>query len=249
MLTTGLQWLPPPADFRMDDSDVHLWQVSLGQPCSRIRELEQSLCLAEKSRAEKFVFDKHRRRFIVGRGFLRNILGKYLNQAAADLMFSYGQQGKPALVSHDIDNHLYFNVSHSHEIALYAISRGRQVGVDVEYLGARQDVESIARQYFYPNEYRVISSLSAEKKRAAFFKAWTIKEAYAKATGEGLSVLEQVETSLSPEGFAELLNIHGNPEAITRWSSCQVCPAPKYMAALVVEGKSWNLRRVMYNPG
>jgi len=240
-------WNDPPADLNIGDNEVHLWQVSLDQPCLRIEELEDLLCLAEKSRAKNFVFDKHRRRFIAGRGFLRSILGKYLNQDAASLEFSYGPQGKPVLVSGSLHDRLHFNVSHSHEIALYAISRNRQVGVDVEYLRARQDVEGIAQHYFYPDECKVIQSLSAEKKKETFFKAWTVKEAYAKATGEGLSVLEQVETSLSPDGPAALLDIHGNPGALARWSSCQIHPSPEYMAALVVEGKDWSLRCVMYH--
>jgi len=242
------QWVSPPADFDINDNEVHLWQACLEQPCSRIQELEQLLCLAEKSRAEKFVFAQHRQRFIVGRGFLRRILGGYLNQPATSLAFSYGLQGKPELVSSSVYDKLYFNVSHSHEMVLYAISRNCQVGVDVEYLRAKQDVENIAEHYFYPGECEVIASLSAERKTAAFFKAWTVKEAYAKATGEGLAVLEQVETSLSQDGPAALLSVHGNPGAMMRWSSCQVYPSPGYMAALVVDGKNWRLRCVMHNP-
>ncbi|VAX00515.1 hypothetical protein MNBD_GAMMA19-927 [hydrothermal vent metagenome] len=242
------KWDSPPADFTISDNEVHLWQASLDQSCSRIQELEQLLCPAEKLRAGKFVFDKHRRRFIAGRGFLRNILGGYLNQQAVNLEFSYGPQGKPALISPNIHDKLYFNVSHSHEMALYAISRNRQVGVDVEYLRTKQDVENIAQRYFYPGECEVIGSLSAEKKKEAFFKAWTLKEAYAKATGEGLSVLEQVETSLSPDGPATLLNVHGNSGALAHWLSRQIHLFPDYMAALVVEGRDWHLRCVMHNP-
>ncbi|MCF6257770.1 MAG: 4'-phosphopantetheinyl transferase superfamily protein [Gammaproteobacteria bacterium] len=243
------KWGSPPANFTINDNEVHLWQASLDQSGSHIQELERLLCPAEKLRAGKFVFDKHRRRFIAGRGFLRSILGGYLNQSATSLEFSYGPQGKPALVSPDIHDKLYFNVSHSHEIALYAISRNRQVGVDVEYLRAKRGVESIAQHYFYPAECKVIDSLPAERKKEAFFKAWTVKEAYAKATGEGLSVLEQVETSLSPNGPAALLNIHGNSGAMARWSSRQIHFSPDYMAALVVEGRDWRLRCVMHNSG
>ncbi|MCF6338669.1 MAG: 4'-phosphopantetheinyl transferase superfamily protein [Gammaproteobacteria bacterium] len=242
------KWDFPPADFTINDNEVHLWQARLDQSCSRIQVLEQLLCPAEKLRAAKFVFDKHRRRFIAGRGFLRNILGGYLNQQAVNLEFSYGPQGKPALVASDIHDKLYFNVSHSHEMALYAISRNRQVGVDVEYLRAKQDVENIAQRYFYPGECEVINSLPAEKKKAAFFKAWTVKEAYAKATGEGLSVLEQVETALSPNGPATLLNVHGNSGEVARWLSRQIHLSPDYVAALVVEGRNWRLRCVMHNP-
>jgi len=242
------KWNSPPADFTINDNEVHLWQARLDQPCSRIQALEQLLCPAEKLRAEKFVFDKHRRRFIAGRGFLRNILGGYLNQQAVNLEFSYGPQGKPALVSSGVHDKLYFNVSHSHEMALYAISRNRQVGVDIEYLWARQDVENIAQRYFYPGECEVIRSLSAERKKEAFFKAWTIKEAYAKATGEGLSVLEQVETTLFSNGPAVLRKVHGNPVAMARWLSCQIHPSPEYMAALVVDGHDWSLRCILHNP-
>jgi len=249
MSDSGFTWVSPPANSEINDNDVHLWQASLDQPHSRIQELEGLLCRAEKLRAKNFVFEQHRRRFIAGRGFLRRILGGYLNQDAASLAFSYGPQGKPELVSDSIHDQLHFNVSHSHEIALYAISRNRQVGVDVEYLRAKQDVEGIAQRYFYPDECKVIHALSAEKKKEAFFRAWTVKEAYAKATGEGLSVLEQVETSMSPDGPAKLLNIHGNPDAMARWFSCHVHPSPGYMASLVVEGQGWNLHCIVHNEG
>jgi len=242
------KWDSSPVDFTINDNEVHLWQACLDQPCSRIQTLERLLCPAEKLRAGKFVFDKHRRRFIAGRGFLRNILGGYLNQQAVNLEFSYGPQGKPALVSSGIHDTLYFNVSHSHEMALYAISRNRQVGVDVEYLRAKHDVENIAQRYFYRGECDVIDSLPVEKKKEAFFKAWTVKEAYAKATGEGLSVLEQVETSLSPDGPATLLNIHGHSGAAACWLSRQIPLPPDYMAALVVDGSDWRLRCVMHHP-
>lgn len=249
MSDSEFKWHYPPADPDIGDNDVHLWRASLNQPCSYIQELEQLLCLTEKSRAQKFVFDKHRRRFIAGRGFLRSILGRYLNQDAASLTFSYGPQGKPQLVSDSIHDRLYFNVSHSHEMAFYAISRNRQVGVDVEYLRTKQDVDGIAQHYFHPNECKVICSLSAEEKREAFFKAWTIKEAYAKATGEGLSVLEQVETLIPRDGPAILLNVHGHPDAITRWSSRQLHLSSGYMVSLVVEGQEWRLRCVVHNSG
>ena len=110
-----------------------------------------------------------------------------------------------------------FNLSHSNEIALYAITSNRSVGVDIEYIHTERNVKELARSFFYPKEFSFISSLSQSEQKEAFLKIWTVKEAYVKATGDGLSRIEQVEVSLSVDGPRSEERRVGK-ECRSRWS-------------------------------
>jgi len=132
-------------------------------------------------------------------------------------------------------------LSHSHELALYAIAHIPLVGIDLEHIRPMDKVEQLVKRFFSPREYAVICSLPDDQKQEAFFRAWTCKEAYLKAIGDGLPGLDGVEVSLTPGEPAALLSIQGNEEAASGWSVYQLIPAPGYMAALAIEGRSWNL--------
>jgi len=245
MLDQECNWELPAPDLALCDNNIHVWLANLNLPDLRLQDMRQTLCDGEKERADRFVFDVHRRRYIAGRGFLRMILARYVLKSPSELVFSYSPRGKPELVSNSSSEQLYFNVSHSHDLALYAVARNRCVGVDVERIESTSNVEQLAERYFFPKEFDVIRSMAPERKNEAFFKGWTVKEAYVKATGEGLAEMEQVELSMSADGPAVLLTIHDNPAATARWSSCQMRPSPGYMAALVAEGQGWGVKHVL----
>jgi len=159
----------------------------------------KSLVPDERQRAERFRFERDRRRFIVAHGVLRDILGRYLKCSPAQVSFSYNQYGKPALAQESEAIGLRFNMSHSHEVALYALTRAREVGVDVELL--REDFASleIAERFFSRSEVALLNSLAPELRTDGFFNCWTRKEAYIKALGEGLShPLDRFAVSLAP---------------------------------------------------
>jgi 4'-phosphopantetheinyl transferase len=240
-------WKNPPPVLEIKGNEVHVWQADLNLPEWKVKELECTLSFKEKLRAERMVFDRHRRRFIAGRGILRIILGQYLNMEPAKLEFSYGQRGKPELANNSPEGKLRFNLSHSEEMVLCAVARKRSVGIDVEYVLRKTDVEQLAKRFFFPDEFSVINSLPPAEKQEEFFKGWTVKEAYLKATGEGLHGLEQVEVSLSPGGPTSLLSIRGIPVMATRWSSRQIKPSTGYVAAVIVEGKDWYLSQFCVN--
>ncbi|HAA29695.1 MAG TPA: 4'-phosphopantetheinyl transferase [Cyanobacteria bacterium UBA8553] len=234
-------WHSPPKNLVLLKDYVHVWRADLNLPAWRLQQLAQTLCSDEQHRAERFYFEQDKKYFTAGRGLLRTILGRYLDLDPKQLQFSYSSRGKPALVNTNSKEALCFNLSHSNGLALYAVTRSRSIGIDLEHMRPMPDAEKLAQRFFSPQEYTVISTLLPEHKQEAFFNAWTRKEAYLKATGDGLAGLEQVEVSLIPGETAALLRIQGDRQAASRWSIYQLTPAPNYVAALAVEGHDWNL--------
>ncbi len=240
VLHQNLVWNLPPADLNLSSNAVHVWRASLEQPALPIQQLAQTLSEDEQLRAKRFYFERDRKHFIVGRGMLRTILGHYANTEPNQLQFSYGSRGKPALASTNTDSMLQFNLSHSNGLALYAVTRDRQIGIDLEYIRPISDIEQLTKRFFSPSEYSVIRSLPKNEQQVTFFKIWTCKEAYLKATGEGLAQLQQVEVSLT-DGETCQLNIHRDSQGATYWSLQMLAPATDYVAALAVEGHDWDL--------
>ncbi|HEY9637492.1 MAG TPA: 4'-phosphopantetheinyl transferase superfamily protein [Coleofasciculaceae cyanobacterium] len=241
MLNQSLVWSLPPTDLVLSSKDVHVWRACLEQPEAVIQQLADTLSEDERIRADRFYFERDRKHFIVGRGLLRTILGRYLIMEPQQLQFCYSPRGKPTLASTETGGSLQFNLSHSQGLVLYGITRDRQIGIDIEQIRPTSDVEKLAQRFFSAHEHAVIRSLPPTQKQEAFFHGWTCKEAYLKAIGEGLAQLEEVEVSLVPGEPAQLLRIGKDSQASKRWSLQMLRPAPNYMAALAVEGQNWRL--------
>ncbi|MBE9125652.1 MULTISPECIES: 4'-phosphopantetheinyl transferase family protein [unclassified Coleofasciculus] len=239
MMAPDARWHPPPTDLVLSANDVHVWQANLNLPIGQLEKLTQTLSPDEQQRADRFYFERDRTHFIAGRGILRDILSRYLSLEPSQIQFAYSSRGKPALTN--TNKRLSFNVSHSHELALYAISPAPRLGIDLEYMRPMPDAEKLAKRFFSEREYSAIASLPPEEQQAAFFNGWTRKEAYLKATGDGLTGLEEVEVSLLPGEPARLVSISGNSQAACRWLIYPLNPAPDYVAALAVEGQGWHL--------
>lgn len=234
-------WNLPPTELQLPSNAVHVWRASLEQSAMQVQQLAQTLSEDEHLRAARFYFERDRKHFIVARGLLRTILGRYTSLEPHQLQFSYSPRGKPALASTGDSSTLQFNLSHSKGLALYAVTRDRKIGIDLEYLRPISNIEQLTQRFFSAREHGVIHSLPPDEQQVAFFQSWTCKEAYLKATGEGLAQLQQVEVSLTPEQPYGLLNIATDAQATTRWSLQTLTPAPDYVAALAVEGHDWNL--------
>ncbi|MFB2975156.1 4'-phosphopantetheinyl transferase family protein [Microseira sp. BLCC-F43] len=234
-------WLPA-AENLVLSQDVHIWRADLDQPESCQTQLAATLSTDEQARAQRFHFDVHRQRFIVGRGILRNILGRYLGKEPRELEFCYSDRGKPSLGGPHTS--VCFNLSHSQSLALYAIAR-RPIGIDLEYIRPLDDALKLAQRFFSPREYAFIAALPPDQKQKAFFQLWTCKEAYLKATGEGLAGLGQVEVSLTSGGAARLIADNKSQEQ-NCWFLQPLTPDPNYAAAVAVEGQSqlscWHFR-------
>jgi len=235
--TAEEDWQLPPDPLVLAPDQVHLWRLSLEATPSTVERLYGVLCEGERARAERFYFEHDRQYFIVARGRLRQLLGYYLGRAAPALTFDYGPRGKPALAPGQGDQELCFNLSHSQGLALYAVAWGRRVGVDLEVIRSDISCQEIVERYFSPREQASFRQVPPSQQAQAFFHGWTRKEAFLKATGEGLSApLDQVEVTLAPQEPAALVNIPWQSAMSEHWFLYEVNPAPGYVASLAVEG-------------
>jgi 4'-phosphopantetheinyl transferase len=207
----------------MTGVDIRCHRLELD--AARLDALYAFLSAEERARAARFHFDKHRHEFIAARGMLREILGEYLKVDPKSVYFSYNSYGKPAV------DGVYFNLSHSGGLALYAVSRTRELGVDVERIDPVFAFEQIPEQFFSRVEVDALRALPESLQLQAFFNCWTRKEAYVKARGLGLSLeLHSFDVSLAPGDPAVFLRGAGD------WSVEALTPAPGYVAAIVGEG-------------
>jgi len=197
-----------------------------------VQQLRQLLDPQEQARADRFRFQKDRNAFTIARGLLRTILGGYLRMTPSAVSFTYGPRGKPAVVA---SRPIRFNVSHSGDLVLYAITEGHEVGVDVEHIRPMEDLDGIARRFFSPAEYLELASLPAGKRLKCFFDCWTRKESFIKAVGDGLSYpLDRFRVTLRPGDVPRLVSIDGQDASALPWSLHDVAPSEDYAAALTV---------------
>lgn len=193
----------------------------------------------ERQRAARFHFDIHRNRFIAARGTLRILLGNALKCNPSAVEFQYGKNGKPFLAEQSVR----FNVSHSHGIAAFALSRGIELGIDVERIDSRPLQEGVAERFFSPNEVKTLRSLPEELQPLGFFNCWTRKESYIKATGEGISIgLDQFDVSLIPGEPAQLLSVRRDREEAQRWIMFDLDTPSGFAGALCARNCDWTLR-------
>jgi len=237
-------WSHPPQLLSLHSNEVHVWRIGLGQPPDVGERFLRTLDSEEQARANRFHFEKHRRHFIVARGFLRFLLARYLDTKPEDVRFSYGPYGKPKLEVEHGPSRLRFNASHSHELAVFGFAYDHELGIDIEYVNQNFASEDIARCFFSRSEVETLSALPDVQKIDAFFRCWTRKEAYIKAIGSGLShPLDQFDVTLAPGDPAALLRVSDDPHAAAGWSFFDLEVGEDYAAALAVEGPIQRLHR------
>jgi 4'-phosphopantetheinyl transferase len=232
----------------LPDDEVQLWRGDLEAIGADESRWLQVLSSDELARAERFHFSRDRQRFVAGRALLRTILAGYLRTDAHGLTFSYSKKEKPSLGFNHADSGVTFNVSHSGAIALLAFTRGRKIGVDVEQVRADSDLEAIARRFFSIHEQNQLAVLPTEERVDAFFRCWTRKEAYIKATGDGLSLpLNQFDVSFEVGEENALVATRPDSSEAGNWLLREVPAGPGYMAAICVQGKGWKLKNWLGN--
>jgi 4'-phosphopantetheinyl transferase len=218
-----MNWTAGPIRPQLASGEIHLWRAALDSP-ARLAGSEAVLSREEALRSRRFVRTVDRERFIVAHGALRMVLGLYLSVDPQSLEFRNGPMGKPALVQTFSD--LRFNLSHSGDLALIAITRGRDVGVDVEFVERDIDFDPIVEQYFDPTEAWDLRTAPPQERVSRFFDLWTRKEACLKAEGLGL----------------------GSPAPHTdRFGVRNLCPADGYAGAVASEGNEWQLACWQWN--
>jgi|SRR5687767_14372558 len=215
----------------ISEQEVHVWTVNL----TRVPVLDEALSHDEHERAEQFNAEADRRRFKAARSALRTILTRYLELPASSLIFGQTEFGKPFVVNSEAEG-LLFNLSRSGDVVAIAVTRNREVGIDVESLRLESDSMDIAAQCFSVAEIYTLTGLDQDARTAAFFNCWTRKEAYTKARGEGHSVpWVQFDMSLAPGVRAAMLNNRIDKEELSRWVFQDVQLPPGYVGTLVFE--------------
>ena len=243
-------WLDPPADVCMETQDVHIWRAADIDAAAENGFLYPLLDSKEQARAAGFKFEHDRTRFIFCRGLLRQLLGRYSGESPGDITFAYGPFGKPSIASGSSvagGPPLHFNVSHTKGLALFAFSASMEVGIDVEAIESAHDWQTTARRFFHPNEWALLESKPPSAKARTGYLLWTCKEAYLKASGEGVGGgLEAFEVipPASIGGEARINLPKDSENCATYLRSLEV--GTGFAAALAVLGRpsrlrTWNL--------
>ena len=224
-------WKIPRRSPILANNEIHVWRANLELSSPHIEQLTALLSADEIFRANRFRFPQHRRKFIVARGILRQLLGNYLAIAPARVDLIYETRGKPLLAAND--SALQFNISHSQEYALFGFTRQHSIGVDLEYQRSMPDCLKIARRFFSANEFNLLQNAAQHERTKLFFQLWTAKEAYLKAIGTGLSgSLASVEIAfdLHQKPYIKLEPQNNN----LAWSLYLCTPAQSYLGAICV---------------
>lgn len=222
-------WPQPPDALSALEASVHVWAVRLDDNSVELELGRDLLSPDERERAARFKFERHRRRYLVAHIALHEILSRYLLIEPQRLSFDLGPNGKPKLAQDLAPSGIEFNLSHSNEMALLAVTRGCEVGVDIEHARAKFEFQEVAERFFTAKEVAAMRGLPSTLQRQAFFKCWTSKEAFLKAKGTGLSgALDEVEISLGSEGQVRIA------AKVPNWWLSQLAPIAGYETALVV---------------
>ena len=232
--TIESDWDAAVPSFHLSPDDVHVWRFSLDPNAQELRRSVALLNPEEQCRMERFKRPIHGRRFAAGRGVLRQILGAYLACPPESPEFRYGPNGKPAVQLDGAPPPLEFNLSHSREHALLALTRGRPVGVDIERIEARPAAQRIARRFFAPQEYEQLQHRHGDGATDMFYQLWTAKESLLKAVGAGLSLpLNRCRFDVDPIPYG--LEIDAVPELLDYpWTVWPIEVAKGYVAAAAV---------------
>ena len=211
---------------------IQVWRVSQSSMAAELDLFRSLLSSDEARRAERFRFEKDRNQFTIARGMLRTLLGRYVDTDPRALQFRFSDKGKPSLDGSDVQ----FNVAHSGDLILLAFAPGSRLGVDVEQIRRDFATEDIAERFFSEQERQCLRDTPIGDRPDAFFRCWTRKEAYIKATGDGLSLpLQQFDVSFGADQPAQLLATRPDPIEAQRWHMYNLSVDKGYAAALVVE--------------
>jgi 4'-phosphopantetheinyl transferase len=224
-----------PARPELGPKAIHVWTLAVRSLHTKLPEPRDLLSSEELERWQRFRFDVDRQRFAVGREGLRILLAGYTEADPTSLCFAPSDMGKPQL-SHPATD-LRFNLSHSHEYIMVAVTRHREIGVDLEFQREAIEIDQLADRFFSSSERNYLKQVVPRDRSKRFFQLWTAKEALVKAMGSGLAIpLSSFDVDLHPISGARLIATRPDAGQAARWN-LQTIPAPEgYVAALGVEG-------------
>lgn len=236
MNTKELQWRNADPDGLIPTNEVHVWRLFPNTIGFQIESLQKILSADELERARKFHFEKDRRRFIMARGILRTILARYLDIKPQQVSFEYASFGKPILATDFVRGNISFNLSHSGEMVLYAITRNHKIGIDVERINDNVDVMQIASRFFSPCEIVELEKAYEKNHSEIFFRYWTRKEAFVKGLGKGVSFpMEHIDVSLINDKFLPPIKLAGENCEYPWLYIRDLFPGDGYAAALATD--------------
>jgi 4'-phosphopantetheinyl transferase len=225
----------------VNDGVVDVWAIDLQVPDETLRRAYEVLSDDELKRAQRFRFPVDSRRFVIARSALRKILADYLHASPKQLVFEYSAYGKPKLATPAAD--LRFNLSRSHEKALIACTRSCEVGVDIEWLGRTLAIDDLAQRFFSSGENDKLRTFPPEDRHHVFLECWTLKEAFVKGVGKGLSIgLDTFDVSQGLGGPNLGRSVPNEPFVVNGWSltTFAINELEGYVSAVATEGE--NLR-------
>jgi len=210
---------------------IDVWKVNIKDVRGDIQNLINILSKDEKERVARLCFDKDKKLVIISRAILRLILSLYLERPPQNIVFSYTGTMKPVLKMRNA-NRINFNVAHSHDLILYAFSRRNMVGIDIERVAPISNYKRIARRFFTSRECERPDLSAEEKSLKGFKKIWVIKEAYLKATGKGVSDMENVEV-IFKKNKSQILRNSKKDKDLSGWKIQSFEPETNYVASIV----------------
>lgn len=226
-------WYNQESDKELGDNEIHIWVNYLNVHQTRLKHLYPLLTAEEKERSERFKFYKHRKLFIASHGFMHTVLSYYIDTPMGEIQLGYNDHGKPSIIESQNPQQIMFNLSHSGHLAILAVCKNHNLGVDIEFKERKTDWQGIIKRFFTQNEQDAIFKLPEELRKDAFYQTWTRKEAHMKVTGQGLSLSPtQFEVSIPPKQAAFLGNVNTEdnnfykmqeiilPEMHTDYSAC-----------------------------
>jgi 4'-phosphopantetheinyl transferase len=244
----AIGWAVPSPLPVLGKAEVHVWAFALSPVATSLETLNAKLSPEERERAQRFRFERHRNRFIAGRGQLRMLLGHYLNREADTLRFDSSERGKPFLNTTSHTERVEFNLAHSDDLGLLAVTKAGPIGVDVERIRPMRDADELVARFFSERENERFQKLPEPDKESAFFNLWTRKEAWLKATGEGISrLLKEVEVSFVPGEPARFLKVPAQDYGIT-WHVYELQPGPGFTGALAAPEPGLSIKQFQFAP-
>ncbi len=239
-MNNSSSWLSLTEPLPLSRETVHVVRLELNADDATLDRLKSLMSSDEVARADRFKVPQPRRHFIVCRAVLRQLLGACLNCDPANVDFEYGPHGKPALRQPlTPPQRIEFSVSHSADQALIAITVDRLVGIDIERMDPTVRILKLAQRFFSPREAAELVNLPETDQLAGFYRGWTCKESYLKATGFGLSFpLNKFSVSLNPHQPPTLIEVVDQPAELTRWRLLPLEPRPNYCAAIMFAAQS-----------
>lgn len=236
-------WKTASADVQPDSDHVDIWRIPTQLDGPRLEPFESVLSARQRERAARLRVDEKRRQYIIAHGLTRRVLGRALSVSPEAVEFIRGPKGKPYLGGAAAGHGIQFNMTHTSHLALIAVTRRGEVGIDIERIRRNLQWEKLARRYFSAQEHEAFRAQPPDARLRAFFVCWTRKEAVLKAIGTGIGGgLGSFDVSVDPDSPPRLLENRWNGRFHGDWSMAHLEPGEPYVATLVAEYGGIRLR-------